>query len=171
MLAGKCSADCKESTRCTLLLDVFLQLIDIRNQLHVANGEEGGIVEQGAINTALVRSLDVDKLHVALLQWRLVAEVGETLGVLHLAHTNDGTTHTRQHVGSHLGEHASHVAQFVGVFKTVPFVGTRGQKFIVVLAFIVASVEEVLLIVKAHTIDRELLVLCRCSHCGKHHGQ
>ena len=65
----------------------------------------------------------------------------------------------RQAVGAHLGEHAGHVAQLVAVLQPRPLVAPVGQVFVVVVASIVAGVEEVLKVVETNGIELELFVL------------
>ena len=122
--------------------------------------EELRIVEQGAVDAAAVGSLDVGKGIATLGQGLLPYEVFQHAAVLHLAQTNDGTTHMRQHVGAHVGQCARHVAQLVAVFQPIPFVGAAGQKVIIFFAGIVAGVKQILLVVEAHGIDAHLLLRC-----------
>ena len=78
--------------------------------------EQLRIIEQGAVDAAAVGSLDVGKGIATLGQGLLPHKVFQHAAVLHLAQTNDGTTHMRQHVGAHVGQCARHVAQLVAVF-------------------------------------------------------
>ena len=82
------------------------------------------------------------------------------MGVLHLAHTDYGTAHAGQLVGCHVGKGLCHVAQLVGVFDAVPFVGPRREKLVVFLPLVVLGVEEVFQIVESNRVGGELLLLC-----------
>ena len=139
---------------------VLRQLIYIRYELGVADGEECRVIEQRTIDTALIRAFLMDELEVAGLQQLLVAEVCQALGILDLSHADGGTADIGQFVGTHLGEHPRQVAQLVAILQPRPLVGTIGQILIVVLACIVTGVEEILKVIETDTIDRELLSLC-----------
>ena len=49
------------------------------------------------------------ELEVLILQWFLITEVFQTLGILHLSHTDGGTADFRQFVCTHLREHTGHI--------------------------------------------------------------
>ena len=93
------------------------------------------------------------ELEVAGLQGLLIAEVGETLGILDLGDTNGSTTNCRQLVGTHISQYAGHVAQFMRVLHACPFVTTFGQILVVVVAFIVTCVKEVLEVIKTNGVN------------------
>ena len=153
VFVGQRTADNEETTRGTTFLDVVLSLIDIRYELDVANGEQRGVVDQAAVDTTLIGTFDVAELEVAGLQGFLIAEVGETLGILDLGDTNGSTTNCRQLVGTHISQYTGHVAQFMRVLHACPFVTTFGQILVVVVAFIVACVKEVLEVIKTNGVN------------------
>ena len=92
-------------------------------------------------------------LHATSLERFLSDEVIEHLVVLHLSHADEGAAHLRQLIRTHVGKGTSHVVQLVGVLHAVPSLGR--QILIVVLALIVASIEEILLVVEAYGIEIE----------------
>jgi hypothetical protein len=63
---------------------ILRQTIYIWYELHIANGEEGGIIEQGAVDTTLIRALDMYKLEVPGFQRLLITEIFQTFGILYL---------------------------------------------------------------------------------------
>ena len=130
---------------------VLRLLIYIRYELHVTNREECGVIDQAAVDAALVRSFHMDILDIALFQGWFIAEIGQTLGILHLSHT-DGCTTFWQTVGSHLREHAGEVMKLIGVFLGIPLKRTFWHKFIVVLTFIMTGIKEILEIIEADGI-------------------
>ena len=153
VFVGQRTADNEESTCSATLLDVILLLIYIRYELDVANGEQRGVVDQAAVDTTLVGTFDVTELEVAGFQGLLIAEVGETLGILDLGDSNGSTANHRQLVSTHISQYAGHVAQFVRVLHACPLVTTLGQILVVVMAFIVACVKEVLEVIKTNGVN------------------
>ena len=104
------------------------------------------------------------ELNATSLQRRLVTEVGKTLRVLHLSHTDGCTTHIGQFIGTHLREHTRQVDELMGIFVGCPMVRTLGQELIVVLPRIVTGIKQVLKIVEAYRIGH---LLFRCLRDGK----
>ena len=132
------------------------------HEAHVLHGEEAWVVEHGAVDAAAVGSLYVYIFISALLQRSLRCEVVEHLRVLHLRHAYYGAADARQLVGAKVGDSLRHVAQLVGVLQSVPLVRAVGQEVIVALALVVASVEEILLVVETYSVEIKLF-LSRCS--------
>ena len=97
-------------------------------------------------------------LDVTLLERCLVAEISQTFSILHLCHS-DSSTAFRHTVRSHLREHTGHVMQFVGVFLWRPLKRALSQVLIVVLAFIVTGVEEILKVIETDGIPGAFLRL------------
>ena len=133
----------------------------VQDEHDIVDGEQGGVVEQCAVDATAVGSLDVYIFNIARAKRFLVDEVGQTSGILHLRQSDDGASHARKHVGAHIGQCPRHVLQFMAILQPSPPVAARGQVLKVSLPLVVAGVEEVFLVVEAHGIDRELL-LCRC---------
>ena len=109
------------------------------------------------------------EFEATLCQLGLGHEVGEGIGVLHLRHADDGTA-VGQQVGAHVGERTGHVVKFVAVFQLIPLIGAIGQEIVVVLAFIMLNIKEILKIVKAYSIDRKR-PLGECNRCRRHESQ
>ena len=158
MLARKGAADGEETARGVVFRHRAFR--NIWHQLYVAHSEESRIVEQRTVHPALVGTLDMSETESSFGERFLRHEVGEHLGVLHLAHSDGGASHPWQHVGAHVGKHTCHVAQLVGVFQTVPVIRSRRQELVVVLPHIMTCVEQVFLIVEPHGVSRVFL-LCR----------
>ena len=163
MFASQRTADHEETTSSTTLLDVLLFIIYIRYELRVANGELRRIVNQSTVDTALVWTFYVDKLIVAGLQRLLIAEIFHAMSILDLTDTDSSTT-VRQLIGTHLSQHACHIAQLVIVLHLRPLVTAVGQVLIVVMPFVVLSVEEVLQVIKTNCIGVELALLSLYVH-------
>ena len=140
---------------------VLCLLLHIGHQFHIRNGEKSRIVEQRTVNAATVGTLYVAVLHAAALQRFLLDEGIQHFVVLHLSHADESTPHLRQLIGTHVGKHFGHVAQLVGVLHSVPPFGRK--ILIVVLAFVVTGIEEVLLIIEAYGIGCKFLLGCNCQ--------
>ena len=140
---------------------VLCLLLHIGHQFHIRNGEKSRIVEQRTVNAATVGTLYVAVLHAAALQRFLLDEGIQHFVVLHLSHADESTPHLRQLVRTHVGKHFGHVAQLVGVLHSVPPFGRK--ILIVVLAFVVTGIEEVLLIIEAYGIGCKFLLGCNCQ--------
>ena len=171
MLAGHRATDDEEAScgpQRVLRLAVY-----IRYKAGVAHLKQAGVIEQGAVDAALVEALLMHIAEATGLQRLLAAEVIEALGVLHLSHPNHGTAHAGQLVGAHLREHTRHVGQLMGVFLLCPLIGAVGQKLIVVLTHVMASVKEILQIIEAHAIDGKTLLLGLQGHraANQQHSQ
>ena len=130
-------------------------------QLNVFHRKEGGIIEQGTVYATAVGTLHVYEFNITCAKRFLGYQVFKSLGILHLRKANDGTAHPGKHISAQVGKCTRHVLQLVAILQSVPTIAASGQKLIVVLSHIMASVEEVFLIVEAYGIHRELL-LCRC---------
>ena len=151
MFASQGAAHGKEATGGTFL--ILFKDIDIGHQLHIANLEHTGIINQGAVNTTTVRTLDMHKLITTGLEGLLSAEVLHALGVLHLRHTDNGTANARQSVGTQLCQHTSHVLQFVTILQSAPFVLSVRQELIIVVPFVVTGIKEIFQIVESYSIE------------------
>ena len=151
ILASQLATNSEETTG--IISAILCLLLNVWHQLHILHGEESRIVEQGTVDTTAVRTLDMAVLHATSLERCLSDEVIEHLVVLHLSHADEGAAHLRQLIRTHVGKGTSHVVQLVGVLHAVPSLGR--QILIVVLALIVASIEEILLVVEAYGIEIE----------------
>ena len=149
ILAAQLATHGQEATgiECTILR----LLLNVWYQLDVLHLEESGIVEQGAVDATAVRSLDVAILHATSLQGFLLDERIKHLVVLDLGHADEGAAHLRQLIRAHVGESLGHIVQLVGIFHTIPSLCRK--ILIVVLALVVASVEEILLVVETYGIE------------------
>ena len=139
-------------------LGVLLLGGNVGIELHVFHGEQAGLVNQGAVDAAMVRTFHMAELVVACFQGGLGTEVGEHLVVLHLTQADDRTTHAGQRGGGHIAQGMRHVMELMTVFQAVPMVGSIGKELVIVLAYIVTRVEQVFLIVEAYGVNRELLL-------------
>ena len=151
-------------------IGVLLLSGDIGIELHVLHREKGRLIEQRTIDAAMVGPLDMTELVATGLQGWLGTEVCEHLSVLHLTQANGRAAHTGQRGGGHVAEGSRHVVELMTVFQAVPMVGTIRKILVIVLAHIVTRVKQVLLVVEANGIDRELL-LCRCRKEQHQHGK
>ena len=169
MLAGHLSAHGQESAG--QKRTVLLQFLHVWHELRVPNLEELRIVEQRTVDATAVRTLYMYVFIATCLQRFLCREVVERLAVLHLAQSNHGASHVlRQHVGAHVGKSPRHVLQLVRIFQPIPAVRPRRKEVVVSFALVVASIEEILLVVESHSVAQILFLILR--HCAdRHHAQ
>ena len=90
--------------------------------------------------------------------------------VFHLCQSDESTPHLRQLIRTHVGKRLGHVAQLIGIFHSVPSLGRK--IFIIILALIMASIEEILLIIKTYCIEIEsFLPLGKSSQADYQEGR
>ena len=157
MFARNEAVDHKNVTGAEIILlllvqgDVHLAALEIeRNGLAVQIGELGGIVEQGHVHAAAVRTVIMDYLIVCSCNLRVCNEILEHETVLYLADSQDGMKASI--VLCHCGNDLGHVVHLLVVLLLGPPVLPVREELLVVLRRVVVDVEEVLKVIETHDI-------------------
>ena len=130
---------------------VHLAALEIeRNGLAVQISELGGIVEQGHVHAAAVRTVIMDYLIVCSCNLRVCNEILEHETVLYLADSQDGMEASI--VLCHCGNDLGHVVHLLVVLLLGPPVLPVREELLVVLRRVVVDVEEVLEVIETHDI-------------------
>ena len=116
----------------------------------------GGVVQKGAVDAAAVRALIVHNLVIGLDQGRFLQQVFQGVTVFHFRQTQYGMPYAG--FGLDIGQHLGDILQFHSIFVGRPFIGTVREVFVVVLAFVVEHIEEVLHVVEANYMLPSLLL-------------
>ncbi|MBO6220425.1 MAG: hypothetical protein J6N46_00670 [Bacteroidales bacterium] len=117
-----------------------------RNGPAPQEGELVRTVKQCTVDTAPVRSVIVDYLEIGIRNLGLDHQLFENVAVFDLADAQDGVVNLILLL--HGADNLGHVVEFLAVLDLGPLVGSVGKILVVVLAFVVIGVKQVLKVVE-----------------------
>ena len=154
----------------SIISTILSLLLNIRHQLYILHREERRIVEESAINATTVWAFNMTVFHIAGLQRSLLYQIVQHLMVFHLCQSDESTPHLRQLIRTHVGKRLGHIAQLIGIFHSIPSLGRK--IFVIILALIMTSIEEILLVIKTYSIEIEsFLPLGKSSQADYQEGR
>ena len=157
-ITGQCTLYGQEATG---LISGVHRFKHIRLQKTLCRSEQLRVIKQGAIHTAGVGTFDMYKTHSFLLQSRLVHQIGQCTGILHLRYSDDGSSHIGQTVCSQLRQYRRHIFELRKIFQTVPASCSLRQVLIVIFSFIMNGIEQIFQIIKPNGIHGVFFLLCK----------